>query len=50
MKPPQLLPFLVFVGALHAVEPKPLAGTAPLNVEGDLSAQMVAGIELLVDP
>jgi dienelactone hydrolase len=45
MKPPLFLTLLVLAGIASATEPIPLAGTAPLNAEGDLSAQMVAGIE-----
>ena len=45
MKPPQFLSLILFAGLLRAADPAPLAGTAPLNAEGDLSAQMVAGIE-----
>lgn len=37
------------LGTSAAQEPPPLAGTAPLTVEGDLSAQMVAGIGRYLD-
>ncbi len=33
----------------HAAEPQPLAGTKPLNTEGDLAVQMVEGISKYLD-
>ncbi|MBX7072863.1 MAG: acetylxylan esterase [Pirellulales bacterium] len=43
----ELLVCLTFAGALPAAEP--LAGTAPLTVEGDLAAQMVDGCHKFLD-
>ncbi len=45
MKSCQILPLLVGVLGVQAAEPLPLAGTGRLTVEGDLSEQMMAGIE-----
>src|SRR4029078_4185236 len=45
MKPSLCLSLLALACIACAAEPAPLTGTAPLNAEGDLSAQMVAGIE-----
>jgi len=44
MRLPSLLFFLLLV-SLFAEDPAPLAGTQSLTVPGDLSAQMVAGID-----
>ena len=45
MKSRRFLPLLAVAFSAHAADSPPLPGTAELRVEGDLSAQMVAGIE-----
>ncbi len=43
------LPALVALLAVRSLSAQPLAGTAPLELQGDLAAQMVAGLDRYLD-